>query len=225
MLFTEDEEPPSNEVTSIIANGGENGVVAVHIIPGEKDDIETSEDSVCQNISSSSYTETRTEAEVSRDVPSDMSRDLLCDDQSLSSIPNNTKSHSLGSRSSTLSPRTSSDSQTLSSRTPSRSSFKSYVRGSNLWGMAEDGTGRSASFKSYRTEKLDVPSTEIEDMVSNTDEKEETSAVRVRSSPVLSGSRPVSRVEVSDVCISVPDADDSVMSASVPTNNISWLYF
>ena len=36
-------------------------------------------------------------------------------------------------------------------RTPSRSSFKSYVRGSNLWGMSEDVSGRTASFKSYHT--------------------------------------------------------------------------
>ncbi|XP_063681418.1 UV radiation resistance-associated gene protein-like isoform X2 [Bolinopsis microptera] len=39
-----------------------------------------------------------------------------------------------------------------------RSSFKSYIRGSELWGRTEDGAQRSASFKSYRHPKrTDTP--------------------------------------------------------------------
>lgn len=41
----------------------------------------------------------------------------------------------------------------LSSAGVGRSSFKSYIRGSELWGRTEDGAQRSASFKSYRHPK------------------------------------------------------------------------
>ncbi|KAL5254324.1 hypothetical protein ACHWQZ_G013936 [Mnemiopsis leidyi] len=45
------------------------------------------------------------------------------------------------------------------SRSPNsgRSSFKSYVRGSELWGRSENGGQRTASFKSYRPKKPDTP--------------------------------------------------------------------
>ena len=46
----------------------------------------------------------------------------------------------------------------LSSAGVGRSSFKSYIRGSELWGRTEDGAQRSASFKSYRHPKrTDAP--------------------------------------------------------------------
>ena len=45
------------------------------------------------------------------------------------------------------------------SRSPNsgRSSFKSYVRGSELWGRSENGGQRTASFKSYRPKKPEAP--------------------------------------------------------------------
>lgn len=36
------------------------------------------------------------------------------------------------------------------------SSFKSYIRGSDLWGRSEDGARRTASFKSYRSPRKGV---------------------------------------------------------------------